>query len=561
MQASKFVQLKSDITKLINHTEWRLVSSRPNDNIYLIEINDSHQRYIIDLNDNKIYNTKESTTAGAVPFDGTLHLKGDIVDNINIFTPAYQGYALTQRLMDILDVPDYGWSIVDYVNNLYLVHYNDDETTDMSLVGHLRGVLVDVVAGCIIASSYGYTPTALTNNLLVDVNNNIVLQDQNGYTHVFNDKYVIKKAFEGVILRVIYHNGEVYHLTHKKIRPMKSWWGESPYFSTLFHEAGGPKDDELFDLTKKYSPLCYVFLVVHPTLLIATKQMVNKPYVVLLNINTMYNDTNCVYDVNDVDFNLNAHLTISQESPSIVNDSYIHVPKMLTLDEANQHLQQGYYTDNVCGESLIMYKYNDLNQVINILKVNSVAYDYRFKLRNNDPNPYHQFFNLVHYSYQSLTYYPNYVNFVNKFMVYEDVDVDELKNILDTNQLLTLRQCQLTDEQKKNRLYLLKQVWFNYLLSLPYHYQKQAINYYEQFLKEREDVIGWLQRNTDLKSDKKWPERAVSLITSAKQTAQSLKANGKTKDVDQATKDVIRNFVHKEYGTSLYSLIKAMKNS
>lgn len=553
MQSAKLA-IKSDITKLVNHTEWRLVSSIPHQHLYLIEMNDSHQRYII--NDYQIFNAKESTQ-GELLFDGTCYKKENQIDNIPHFIPLYEGYALTQRLMDILQVPDEGWSVVDYVNNLYLVHYRDD--ADMSIVGHLRGVLVDVEAGQIIASSYGYTPTAVSDQL-IETNNGIVLQDENGHVHTFN-RYVIKKAFEGVMMRVIYHNGEVYHLTHKKIRPMKSWWGESPFFQKIYHEAGGPKDEELFDLTKKYSPLCYVFLVVHPSLLIATKQVVNKPYLVLLNINTMYNPTNCPYPINDVDFNLNAHLMIKYISPSVVDESYIHVPPMLSLEEAHVHLQQGYHETSVTsGESLMLYQYNEHNQVIDILKVDSINYHYRFQLRNNDPNPYHQFFNLASSSYQSLTYYPHYIDFLNKFIVYEDVDVDTIKEYVLQGPLLSLKQTVLTEEQKKNRFYLLKQIWFNYLLSLPYHYQKQAVNYYEQFLKEREEVIGWLQRNTDLKPDVKLPDRAVSLIKSAKQTAESLKQNGKTNNVNQKTKEIIQNFIYKEYGTSLYSLVKAMKN-
>jgi hypothetical protein len=434
-------------------------------------------------------------------------------------------------------------------------------------VGHLRGVLVDVKVGLIVASSYGYTPTAVTNHLSFD-QNNCTLVDQNQMIHEFQThNTVIKRVYEGVILRVVYYNGEVYKLTHRKIRPMKSHWGDTPFFTNMYNEAQGPKDDQLFDLNKKYSPLCYVFLVVHPTLLIATKQVVTKPYVVLLNINTMYHPNQTPFDIQDIDLDLKPTLPFSNQVCSRVDESYLHLPENLSVEEANKHLQCGFYEDllsddlRLCpGEAVIMYKYNDKGHVVDILKVNSVAYNFRFNLRNNDPNPYHQFYELVNYSYKTLSYYVNEIEFKQKFAIIDNYNQNDLQSLLDQDAIIQLDTGAMTVEQKKDRLHILKQVWLNYLISLPYHHQKQALGYYEQFLKEREQVIAWLQRNVNLDPTIKLPDRAKSLILAAKQTANSLVQSGKATDLNKTVKDVIHNFVMKEYGSSLYSLVKAMKN-
>lgn len=572
MQTSKFVQLKADVNSIINQNqfEWKIISTNYEDQFVLIELLDNQQRLIVDLQNKKVFETNHINNKNkeiVTHFEGSYHTLEKEIDltNFVLKQSVYTNQQLTLRIMAILQLDTVeGWSVVDQVYPLYLIHYKED--ADMSLVGHLRGILVDVEAGVKIAMSYGHTPTSICNQLQVDQNNNLVIEDQDGFVHQMNFNHtIIKRAFEGVILRVILHEGQVYHLTHRKIRPMKSRWGDTPFFTNMYQEANGPKDDELFNLDKKYSPLCYVFLVVHPTLMIASKQHIHQPYCVLLNINTMYNEQNCPFNMDEVDWDLKP-ITISNEITHVVNESFIHVPNHLSLEEANHHLQYGYYNQQVVndvrllpGEAVILYQYDQQGQLIDIVKVHSLSYDFRFKLRANDPNPYHRFFELIHYSYNTLTYHTNFVDFKQKFCLLADYDQSFLQNWLTQGPIIYLDTAFITNEQKKDRLHLLKIIWLNYLMSLPYHHQKQAVNYYDQFLKDRHEVTLWLQRHIHYTVMDKLPDRAKTLINSAKQTADHLVKTGQEKDFQVAVKKVIKNFVLKEYGSSLYSLMKAMK--
>jgi len=564
MQA-KFIEAKNQVNNIVN-VPFKILSVRYQDELCLIEVEDGHH-YVVNLQEKAIYSTKTLDTG--VDFEGTNYVLKEKLEKIELKNYQYKRDVLMQKIMTILKInTTSGWTIVDSYGNLHLVHYT--ENANMAEVGHLRGILVDVEKERVLTFSFGYTPTVKADCLVYE-NDEMVLYDDLGQEHVFNpENTIIKKYSEGSILGIIKYDGQVLKITHKKIRPLKSRWGNSPYFTKIYKMAGGPTDSELFDDTMDYSPYCYVFLVVHSELLMASRQDVKSPYVVLLSINKMWspeeNDENVEqeqqYDIEPND--------VGQS----VTEPFVHKPKMLTLDEANNHLKHGFYPPcpemikdlrQTAGEAVILYKINDLGQVIDIVKVVSTGYDYRFKLRGtNEPNPYHRFYDLVPHSYHVLNDYVNYTEFKEKFIVFGNYSKEDLLGIHNhVGLILYLQEDEIPIEERKNRQYILKNIWLNYVLALPISMQKEAIEYLDKFNADRYGVMCWLQNyqyHNQYIDAKVVSERGLNIIIPARHTAGDICRQNPNKEYDDEVNQVIRNFILKEYGSSLYTLVKKWKN-
>lgn len=584
--SSKVAEMKSVVGNVLNgvvgNEKWKIVSYKKEEGLYLIELEKSGdaRRYIVDVEKSKVFETK-TRDDGTISFEGTIHTLGDEVTHIVSLEQKYTGFALRDRICDILKCPQEGWTIEDQVENLCLIHYNDD--ADMNLVGHLRGVLVDIDAGVKVAESSGYTPNVKVVQLAPTKNGDVLIDDGNK-NHCFESdvhdsgvpKMAIKPIYEGTVLRVILYKGCVYKLTHRKIRPMKSRWGNSAFFPTIYAQGGGPKDVELFDMSKNYSPYCYAFMVVDPKLLIASKQIVKSPYVVFLSHHQMYSIGDaCPFPQDETETQINAKFTVMDGFGQIVDRPCVIVPPTFTLEQANYHLAYGYYKNmnkngnlrdirTEFGEAVMMFQYDERGNVTDMVKVNGLSYDYRVTLRGNDPSAYHQFYSLIDHSYTSLAYYPNLVKFCEKFIIYENYSKDSLSLVVKDG-IMRLKTATLTDEQKKDRDYLVRIIWLNYVVSLPVGLQVDALNYYDQFMEDRKKVTTWLQSKIHEhihEQDANLSKRGISIIKSAHQrafndiNAQKYKEN----EYDLAVKNAIEYYINNEHGTSLFSLVKFMKN-
>lgn len=569
--------MKSIVGNVVNgvcQEKWKIVSYKKEEELYLIELEKSGdaRRYIVDIKAGKVFETI-TRDDGQVTFEGTTHTMEKEVKEIQALEQKYTGFQLRDRICEILKCPQDGWTIVDQVDNLCLIHYNDD--ANMDLVGHLRGTLVDIDAGVKVAESSGYTPNVKVVQLAGHQNGDVAIHDGNKQ-HYFESgvhetgvpKMAIKPIYEGTVLRVILYKGCVYKLTHRRIRPMKSRWGNSEFFPTIYTKGGGPKDVELFDMSKNYSPYCYAFMVVDPKLLVASKQIVKSPYVVFLSHHQMYPvGESCPFPQDETETNINAKFTVLDGFGQMVDRPCVIVPPTFSLEQANHHLAYGYYKNmksqdirTEFGEAVMMFQYDKHGNVTDMVKVNGLSYDYRVTLRGNDPHAYHQFFSLVDYSYTSLAYYPNLVTFCEKFIIYEDYSKESLALVVNDG-VMKLRTTTLTEEQKKDRNYLLRMIWLNYVVALPVGLQVNALDYYDQLIEERSKVISWLQSKIHNTEEKLSP-RATSLIKSAHQRAFNDINAGKYKkeEYDLAVKNAIEYYINNEHGTSLYSLIKSMKN-
>lgn len=574
---SKATEMKTVVGNVINtitQVKWKIISYK--NELYLVELEEGDaRRFIVNVVSNKVFSTRtrdDTGVNGAISFEGTNHTLDEEVMEIKALEQKYTGFALRDRICDILLCPQEGWNVVDQVENLCLIHYNDD--ADMDLVGHLRGTLVDIEAGVKVAESSGYTPNVKVAQLAPNVDGSIDINYDNKHNTFESGvhesgvpKMAIKPIYEGTVLRVILYKGNVYKLTHRKIRPMKSRWGNSDFFPTIFTKGGGPKDVELFDMSKNYSPWCYVFMVVDPKLLVASKQIVKSPYVVFLSHHHMYKDN--VFPIEETETQLNAKFVVTDGLGQIVDRAAIIVPPVFTLEQANYHLAFGYYKNfgsqdirTEFGEAVMLFKYDENGNVINMVKVNGLSYDYRVSIRGNDPNAYHQFFSLISHSYKSLSYYPDWVAFNEKFIIYENYDKESLKLVCQDG-VMKLKLGTMSEEQKKDRSYLLRMIWLNYVVALPVGLQVDALEYYDQLIEERSKLVTWLQ--SKITSNEKLSPRALNIIASANQRAKSFMRTQKYKSEEfdalynQSVKDSVRYFIDNEYGISLYSLIKSMK--
>jgi hypothetical protein len=447
---------------------------------------------------------------------------------------------------EILQLPDQrGWSVVDRVGSLALVHY--DEDADMKLLGHLRGVLLDLEQKVVVAGSFGYTATAVAEELTPDSEGNLTLTDEIGDTHQFlTATTVIKPIFEGVVIRVIWWGGRSYHFTHRKIEPVRSRWGSSPSFLTMYEEAGGPTDGELFDTAHPYSTTCYFFLVCHPALLVGTRQRVETPYLLYLARQETVLEQEAL--PGEESFFLTPTLSGRVAAPCI------HKPTHFSLAQANHHLQYGYYDPftpedprMATGEAVILFSHNERGP--HLLKVHSPSYQWRLSVRGNNPNLPNQFYSLLDWVAKA-----DWERMGRRLLLLPPFSVKEIEELWHEQRGITALPCsEFNIEQYPDRDSRIHLLWLNFLFSLPPLAQPQALELLKRLRKERTDLVQWLRRlekDHDSVEGLEIPPRAKGIIG----TARRLSRPGQVSPT-------IRNLVQRERGASLYGLVRDMKRT
>lgn len=505
-----------------------------------------------------------------------------------IFDAHYKGDELTKRVCQILNLQSIsGWSVVDTYKNLAMVHYNDD--ADKRVYGYLRGLVVDTVTGDIVAKSFGHTPVAVYDTLQVNQNNMIVVRDEDDVVHAFPIKdTVMKRAVDGVTIRCIWYDNEIIYMTHRKFNPIKSRWVTSRPFLTMYHEANGPTEEDLFDTSKPYSSTCYVFMVCHPELLVGTRQQVNKPYIVHLSSFEMkLSQTDVVPGVPKYKY--------STEITGLIKESFILKPEALSLEKANAHLHCGYYQPfdipdkrQLTGEAVIVSLISN-GEVIDTVKVHSSSFDWRSNLRGNNPNIVNQFYSMLNIVYNNIITQDDWINLTNKLILLPLYSPADLKVLYkETGAILVMPP---SEEHLSADLYATRDdrihlLWINYVLSLPPNLQEQALNILDNFVDEREELIEWLimleakhrdlntivfptrgKQKEGVENNNKGIKRVLTLLRDVRRMAMdrissgnNYARNGAYISLPVIIKNTVRNLINKEHGPSLYGLIREMKN-
>lgn len=513
-----------------------------------------------------------------------------------VFDASYKGDALTKRCAEIIGMKDLtGWSVIDTYENLALVHYNPK--TDFQKFGRIRGLLLDTESGDIIADSFGYTPIAICDEI-IPIDDNVSITDIDGINHKFllTDKDVyVKRVFEGVVIRVIWYNNKMYRITHKKINPTRSKWGNSKRFLDIYDESNGPTAEQLFDTTKSYSSTCYHFLAVDSSLLVATRQKMTVPYLVYIESQEVILQK----PETDIAPGIPTFPLIEKISGT-VRESGIYNPRQLNINEVNRYLKYGYYNRydapderQLTGESVIFYKKVD-EQIVDVVKVNSTSYEWRSNLRGGNHNIVNQFYSKLNMVYGDIKEESQWKKFKSNLVLFPLYSIDAMKNIYykdEFNNDEDRKNADHKDVDRKNQGILLIGIpegfeptkemyntrqsrihlfWINYMLALPISHQEAALELLENFTTDRNNLVNWLctiETNIKNVSEPDHCKYIVRIINFARKSAKeavkdgtNLTQKGQVLNYKAMVKRKIYDLINKERGTSLYAMIREMKH-
>jgi hypothetical protein len=361
----------------------------------------------------------------------------------------------------------------------------------------IRGCVVDLNSEKVVVPCYGRITSVVTPMIHFD-QGKMTIEDSEGESVVLEQEKVrFSYGFEGPVLRVYKNNGKVYCSTNRRLDCTKSRWGTKKTFLEMFKELGGDVILEKAFNEKKYSSHFLTFIVVHPDMLLCTKQNVDHGYLVFLGSQRCLFPEDCPYPLDEVDWTTYSSLKDKYEAPFITTDMFEsaiscklpYCPSSLNLDEVNRHLLVGYGTKHSndirtgSGEFIIAYVGQDKSySQERLFRFVSPAYDHRSRMRNEDPNLLHQFYCLSSDAHLSDAEYE--MRF--PWLEYEEVKKEEAEEgkIMFWNRG---KRAVAPDWQKKFR-----NIWKHFVFSVPLHRQKEVFGYYKQFFTNRETLCEWL---------------------------------------------------------------------
>ena len=227
------------------------------------------------------------------------------------------------------------WNICDSIpsEGLYLVHYTN--SANLSKYGWIKGIVIDIFNKVIVCSSFGHVKTIVSNKI-EESNEKIIITDTLGNKKYYpKNKIKINIGFEGTLIRVFKHNGNVYHSSHHKLSVNNSKWGNSITFKKMYEILGGPSNDELFNKDSIYSPYCYMFILVHPEIINVTKQDIGNGYIVYLGAKKMWNKE--YKNPGKIKHSPTIIKTINKVPNKIIEKNIIVSSPIISVDEANDH--------------------------------------------------------------------------------------------------------------------------------------------------------------------------------------------------------------------------------
>lgn len=475
-------------------------------------------------------------------------------------------------------------SDVDRERDLYSCHFASPETIhtlvsdgsgyniyDREIILGMRGVVVKVSGDSsrVVARGFAYTPT-LTVAESIDTHR--VMEgpqmgshrfvDFNGGVHHinFDDPNTHSTLLsEGCVLRISKLDGEVFITTNRRLKTDRSRWGTSKEFVKMYHDFGGPKLDTLFSTEFRSSNVTHLFMTVDPDLQIASRFDIGLGHLVYLgHITNDFND-------DSVELEQEAstdwfetfksrgeilRLSSTTEGGDFVFPScpptddrsvgrQIVIPATLTLGDIDRVLTFGssrMSRDQVAGwdprlrpgEAVIVHFVDAVTGTNSVVRVCSLAHNWRTAIGNNKPNRYNQF----------VTYYsmvlPAYVKGLTPTYP-DDTPLAEVFNgrqgcVFSYDQLFPRVasptpevMLQLAHRLEANPVDLATQVYdwaaephpdttarrghrdprdVNFsniavcvLMGVPYSFILEAANYYPTFTEQRDTVISFLGKN------------------------------------------------------------------
>jgi hypothetical protein len=402
---------------------------------------------------------------------------------------------------------------------LYLIHYDVEKvqkTDSDSEVRNHRGTIIDINSQKIVCSSFGYIPTTVlsdSDKIKNIFKNEEVFQDndninykldtlENSYESILSNTdftYDVFPLYEGTMIRVWKHCGEIMISSHKKIDCSNSHWGGSGKFKVLFNKYIG--DLNLSDVTDEET--VHYFILVDKDLLVSSKIPLKNKDGMVIYIGTR-NHLN--QNLKDRSWELIDKFALPRLSFENLHnsDKTIYSPDLITkYSEVSKLLTQGFYeheaveqTSPLClGEGVIV-SYNQGGKRKHI-RIVSEAYKRRSELVDNNPNILHRCYTIL-----TKTLYPkegddNYLTSFPPIPVITDEDIENLTEpILSSYTGVSYTQEELTDKKNiKSHYNRFRNAIMWYALSLAVPHQLDAIRNIKYVLEEREKVIKLLTSN------------------------------------------------------------------
>lgn len=392
------------------------------------------------------------------------------------------------------------FAIIDICDHLELVHYPTKwgKITDPGESWWVRGLVLDTRIDKIIAGSYGHTAEV---------------------ADIIPEGAKLFKGHEGALIRIYLNNGEVRMSSHRRISLDKSRWGSSSTFLEMINsdEACTSQRDSLFDLTKKESPYCYMFLLRHPELMCCSLEQVDKAMLTYLGCTTSYTKEDALFPEEDVDWN---QATIAEPEP-------------ITEEVALNHLKKGYgarFEDDsiLGGGEFVIASSTDESGRVKLTKVTSAAYRWRASIVDNNPNIVQRLCQLVSYARGAK----------------HELQLPELtKNQVDKIKL----SCLPSSKLKLSYLYItlyssICWYWLALPVGLRDNLEDVAHNYIREVRLLVEHICTLHEAQSEL--DEKTPLRIKEIIDCA---VKHNKGDMKSK---------VKFLISKEFGTSLYRLVR-----
>ena len=477
----------------------------------------------------------------------------------------------------------YPFKIVDSKEDhgLYMIHYDVDEigkTEYNSVNRSYRGVIVSDVDG-IIVPSFGYTPSIVMDDFDLKIKVEDVLTDKDGHKHKLEDFGIDKvyPMFDGTLLRVWKYKDQIHISSHKKIDSINSRWGTSGKFVELFtkytKDIFGEKQEYLFDEENKETVQIHNFLLVDIDLMISSKlhldTSIKNGFVVHIN------SINCEFSE---EVNLKVPTLHYSEISKTVHSVFKVMPFDVSNDEYKSFLTKGFYPEEdkidpqiSLGEGIVLFNGKSM------LKVVSSGYNRRSKIVNNDPNILHRVYDLLtdsKFSQGDDKYLENY-----PILPYPNDEQIETMNVIVSDFPEDWNIPSEDDFKKQDTKGFdlrFRNAVMHYAVSLPLYHQKQALKAIKELLTNRYKAINEITNRYEAYAKKQFPEgtnardlkvyeRIHKIVMDSKSYAnvrmnRGEKLNGATKGqtFNKFVKDNIRNLMLREYGTSLYKIVRVL---
>ena len=423
-----------------------------------------------------------------------------------------------ETLASVVGVERSQFTVADAMveKGLYLLHFDTENirsSKDGDSVRELRGTIVDINTKQIACASFGYIPTAVLgdesriksifkeNEVFTDCSDNEYSLDkfEEGYQSILSNTdftYDVFPLYEGTMIRVWKHNGELMISSHKKIDCSKSHWGSSGQFRNLFLEY--TKDFELSGYTNNFT--VHYFILMNEDLLVCSKfPMTNRKGLVI------YVGTR---DKNNMNIGKAGWMLIDKmKLPTLTNDEIhngtgtFYAPDLITkYSEVTKLLTKGFYshpaveqTNPLCLGEAIVVAYNDKGRRKHI-RIVSPAYKHRSELVDNNPNILHRCYTIL-----TKTLYPKSEEdtYLQDFPPIPIVDIEKttmpIINEYEGKAYTVEELTNKTDLESHNRRY--RNAVMHYVLALALPHQASAIRCLEYVIEERKKIINILTTN------------------------------------------------------------------